>query len=69
MSEDGTDTEIYERLNELERTQDRHDERIKAMDELLKEIKQDTRKIQRMLWQAVGAMTVIAWALNHFFTK
>ena len=51
--------EIYERLTHLERTQDRHDERIKSMDEMLREIKGDTRKIMRMIWQFGGALAVI----------
>jgi hypothetical protein len=65
----GMSEEVYERLTHLERTQDRHDERIKSMDETLREIRSDTRKIMRMIWQFGGSLAVLLWIANHFFNK
>lgn len=67
---EGCDEQIYDRLNKAERATDRHDERIKHMENAMNEIKPEIKKLQRMTWQSeirLGfALAGIMFLIHHF---
>lgn len=71
MSDDGCDTKIYERLNDLERDADRSDERVKHVEEFTKEVKQDIKilstKVTVSEVRMVVVIGILIWVANRFF--
>jgi len=68
---EGCDADLYTRLNNVERVTDRHDERLKNIEEVAKEIRPEIKKLQRMTWQSEIRMgftiSTIVFIIHHFF--
>jgi hypothetical protein len=56
---DGTDTEVYMRLNELEIVQGRHDERLRVMDEGVKGLQGSVKELEKVVSRSEVRLTIV----------
>jgi hypothetical protein len=71
---DGTDTEVYERLNLLERSESRTDvwkdnmfERVKKMEDVVSHLEKGLVKSEVRLTIVIGVLIFVAnWVFKHF---
>lgn len=65
------DPDIYRRLNDLEKGASRDDERLKHVEEFIKEMKQDVKSLSKKVIMSevrlAAVIGVMIWAINHFF--